>query len=281
MKNRLKDIVDKPADKKPRILAFASGKGGVGKSVIVFNLATLLARRSRVLVIDADVQMGNQHLLGNIAPEYGLIDVCNTGMKAADAIVSVNNGPDILASSGSGTAAVLPELPKMARFLSDMRGLLDVYEYIIFDTASGILPHTNLVLNAVDDVVLVTLPELTAISNTYALYKILIGNNANISLSLLVNREDNPEEIQYIYQKFSSLTRQFLRSIPTFCGGLGNSAEFVESVARQKSVYEISPNSLICKQLRRLAQALRGEVAAQSFQRKPLSFTPVGADIKE
>ncbi|MEZ5359876.1 MAG: AAA family ATPase [Candidatus Zixiibacteriota bacterium] len=281
MKNRIADVLGTEKESTTRFLAFASGKGGVGKSVIVFNLAVMLAERSRVLIIDADVQMGNQHLLGNIVPEFGLIDVCNSGIDVSKAIVSTENGPDILASTGSSSDAVFPELPKMARFLSTMRETLRAYDFVIFDTASGILPHTNLVVNTVDDVVLVTLPELTAISNTYALFKILHGNNSSINLSLLVNREDDVEEIQYIYQKFSSMTRQFLQAVPTFCGGLGNSSDLVESVARQKSVQEISSNSLICKQLRRLTQALRGEVAAQSFQRKPLSFMPVGADIKE
>jgi len=84
----------------PRVYAIASGKGGVGKSVIAFNLAQSLAKNGRILLIDGDFQMGNLHLLANAAPEYGWQGVCLGQTELSEAVRPINDNLDLLASTG-------------------------------------------------------------------------------------------------------------------------------------------------------------------------------------
>ncbi len=282
MKNRIKEILDTPTcGDSARMLAIVSGKGGVGKSVITYNLASALAQTARVLVIDGDFQMGNQHILANENPQYGLIDACLTEMTLREVITKTENGPDLIAGSGEFSEGLLPDFQNLAQNLSGIRESLSEYDFILFDTASGILPHTNLILNAVDEVVLVMTPELTAISNSYALHKILIKNNSELIVSLLINRSGSDKVRDDIYRKFIDITSKFLNSSPALFGGLEISRELMESVARQMSVIAIAPESPISDQFTRLAHALTHQSSDKNFQRKSLSFTPVGADIKE
>jgi flagellar biosynthesis protein FlhG len=267
-------------DGTPRVFAIASGKGGVGKSVIAFNLAQHLSRSHRVLLIDGDFQMGNQHLLANIAPQTGWQGVCMGHVEWDEAIRPVGRNLDLLASTGGRADELLPDMKSLAQSLSHLRRLAAGYDFVIIDTASGILPHSNLILNTVDEVILVTTPELTSISDCYALFKILISNNAHLTASLLVNREDRGEEVDYIYQKFTALTDQFLGRSPAFCGFLGDDPLLTESVARQRGVADFAPESRIAEHFTSLAGSLTG---GRSIKTTPetINSKPVGADIKE
>jgi flagellar biosynthesis protein FlhG len=265
----------------PRLYAIASGKGGVGKSVIAFNLAHYLARTHRVLLIDGDFQMGNQHLLANIVPEHGWQGVCSRRVNWSEAIRPVMDNLDLLASSGGQSDELLPDMKCLAESLGSLRKWASAYDYVIIDTASGILPHTNLILNAVDEVVLVATPELTSISDCYALYKILISNNEHLVVSLLVNREDRKEEVDYVYQKFIAITVQFLGHSPSFFGFVGDDEVLVDSVARQQGVAEIAPESKISKHFTSLAEGLTGRRPGSRITPETINLTPLGADIKE
>ncbi len=263
----------------PRLIALASGKGGVGKSVIAYNLADRLSRGSRVLLIDADFTMGNLHLLANAAPTCGWQSICNGENEFGDAIIPLKDGLDLLASVIGRADQMLPELPNLTEFLTGLRESAD-YDIVIFDTASGLLPHSNLILNAVDEIILVTTPELTALSDSYALYKILVSNKKHVTASLLINRESRQEDIEYICQKFLAITNQFLGRSPGFLGALSDDPAVVESVACQRALSDLIPAGEIVRQFIRLAENFAGsEEAGQSLETTNLN--PAGADIRE
>lgn len=265
----------------PRVYAIASGKGGVGKSVIAFNLAQSLAESHRVLLIDGDFQMGNLHLLANTAPEYGWQGVCLGRTELSEAVKAINDNLDLLASTGGRSNELLPDLKSLAACLAGLHDKAAGYDFVIIDTASGILPHTNLILNTVDEVILVTTPELTSVSDCYALYKILISNNLHLTASLLINREQRQEEVEYIYQKFVAITDQFLHRSPAFLGFLGDDKVMVDSVAHQQRLLDFAPNSPITSQFAGLAEKLSGIRSRAKINLETINFTPAGADIKE
>ena len=278
--NGINRVNDRIAER-PVLYAIASGKGGVGKSVIAFNLAHQLSQTHRVLLIDGDFQMGNQHLLVNVAPEYGWQAVCMGRVELTEAIRPIRPNLDLLASTGGRADEMVPDIKSLAASLGNLREQTAAYDFVIIDIASGILTHSNLILNAVDEVILVTTPELTSISDCYALYKILISNNRYLTASLLINREGRAEEVEYIYQKFVTITDQFLGRSPLFLGSLGNDPVMVDAVARQQGVADFAPESPILKQFSTLADHLAGHQRSSGITPETINSKPLGADIKE
>jgi flagellar biosynthesis protein FlhG len=279
--SRLANTGDTAVDT-PRVFALASGKGGVGKSILTFNLAAALADRgARVLLVDADFHMGNQHILANVTPDRGWSDYCAGQCSLAEAAVAITDNLSLLASYSRQAEELLPDLKKMAGTLANLRQEAGEFDIILFDTASGILPHSTLVLNTVDTVILVTTPELTAISDTYALYKILSAHNHRISASLLINRENREDEIDYITGKFAAIAKQFLGHCPSFLGHVMDDSLVVDSVARQLSILEMAPESDLSERFRALAEALFAPVSGSRITSEDINLTPAGADIRE
>jgi flagellar biosynthesis protein FlhG len=254
---------------KPRTIAFASGKGGVGKSVLTWNLASCLAEHGRVLMVDCDFQLGNLHILANVTPPVGISRVCSGEVPLAEAVIAAAEKIDLLPAVYPSDDAPFPKIKALAEFIAALPEKAQGYDFVLFDTASGILPHVNLVLHAVDEVVLVLTPELTSISDSYALYKILLANDANIEASLIVNRESRKEEAEYIYRKFAAMTETYLGRMPRWLGAVGLEPLVTDSVAEQKPISAVAPKSLTNNDLQEIADRLAGSIGpvGTRFQR--------------
>lgn len=266
IENRINRIKGLTGDKRPRILAFASGKGGVGKSVIAFNLAERLSQKARVLLIDGDFSTGNLHLLANVAPQHSWQQVVLGECRFGEALIRLNKNFDLLASTTLDQQFSLPDTKSLAYFMGKLQQTASAYDFVIIDTASGIMPQTNLTLHIADEVVLITTAELTAISDCYALYKVLVGNDKNIFASLLINQENKSEEVQYIYQKFCTIASQFLSRTPGFFGCLGTDKTITGAVASQQAVAIYNPQSLIAGEFSRIAGKLLDQRTAVAPQ---------------
>jgi flagellar biosynthesis protein FlhG len=281
--NRLNRIPNRQGNNsgQPKVLAVASGKGGVGKSVISLNLADHLAKKSRVLLIDGDFLTGNLHLLANTVPGRTWQNICFGQAEPVEAIIELNQNLHLLPSGEEIAERTIPDIQNLAKFLGSLRDRFIQYEYIIFDTSSGILPQTTLILHSVDEIILVVIPELTAISDGYALYKTLINNDNRLSISLLVNRQDISEETEYIHDKFTALTNQFLGQSPTLLGSLRFDRDLVEAIASQKVVSEYAPKSGIDDQFSNLAKCFSCSGETVNFAAETINTTALRADTKE
>ena len=257
---RLKAIVrtvQAPPAHRPRrrVVAVTSGKGGVGKTNIVTNLALALSRQGvRVLVLDGDLGLANVDLLLGIAPQFDLQDVI-LGGRAIEEIVL--DGPDgirlIPASSGVEELANLDEYRTEVLFRS-LANLEREVDIILIDTPSGIGSHTTSLAQVADEILVVTTPEPTAFSDAYAMIKVLSKRQLKCVPSLLVNQANSEEEAIEVARRVRSVAKRFLNIEVPYWGYILADESVRKSVVRQEpflSTYPYSPAASCIYQLAR------------------------------
>lgn len=272
--------------RRPWLVSLLSGKGGVGKSIIAFNLAALMARKgNKTLIIDADWHFGNQHLLANAIPGNNLIDIIDHDSMAASAVVEVGENLHLLASPSVGTGDIDFEPQAFARLMANIRSLFSTYDFIIIDTPSGLMDLLILVANSSDTNLIVLNPELTSIADAYGLFKYLIKSNNRIIVHLLINRAGTREEYKYIYRKLSIMADRFLGKMPLDGGYLLEDKYVIESVAAQKAIIESAPETDFIQQLSSLGELLISEKVGScrlqgTNQNEDMNSPRIFADIR-
>jgi flagellar biosynthesis protein FlhG len=247
-----------------RIVAVTSGKGGVGKTNIVANLAIALSRQGlRVLVLDGDLGLANIDLLLGIAPQFDLQDVVMGNRSIRDIVLEGPDGIRIIpASSGVEELANLDEFRTecLLRSLSELDGETDL---ILIDSPSGVGQHAISLVQAADQILVVTTPEPTAFSDAYAMIKILMKRSLKTTPSLLVNQVDSEEVALAVAKRVRTVAKRFLNLDIEYWGYILADESVPKSVLRQEpflSTYPYSPAASCIYQLARrvMGQAGRG-----------------------
>ena len=257
--NRLTNLgfLDEKKTHRPTVVSIISGKGGVGKSVLGFNLAAVTANAGyKSLIIDCDWNFGDQHILANIVPEMTLADVVGNENLTYEATVHVSENLHLIASPASGRSGVEFSRNRLAGLLEQIRGWFGEYRFIILDTPSGnldIIRPTSLV----SDLNLIVInPELTSIADGYGLFKYLMKSKSDIPACIFINRVDCETDYEYVYQKFTLMAGRFLGRVPLDGGYLLDDRHLVDSVAKQKSIVDSNPDSSAVRQLNRLCKII-------------------------
>ncbi len=287
--NRLEriDSISAPRKTAPFVISILSGKGGAGKSVIAFNLASELARRQfRTVILDADWHFGNQHILANVAPQATLYDLIYPERSRTTEIAPVNEYLRMAAAASLSEAADSFPEADFARLLSNLRRLFASYDFLVLDTASGIVELVALAASASDLNLIIINPELTAIADGYGLFKYILKANRQLTVHILNNRVKNAGEAQYIYQKFSYLTERFLRRVAHDAGYLLEDARVGESIGAQKPLFQLDEDSAAGQGIQNLARLVLRESGnfpqgAAHDDKEKINSHIEAADIKE
>jgi MinD-like ATPase involved in chromosome partitioning or flagellar assembly len=262
-----------------------SGKGGVGKSVIAFNLGERVAFAGlRVLVVDADATCGNVHILANIHSESGSHQFVRGELTLQETAVNVGDRLDILPVSGE-TAPQLPTAEDAVKMIRRLRDEGSQYDLIILDHSSGKSEPATVMAHGSDLSILVLVPELTSIADCYGLFKYLIEVETSIDCRLLLNRVSSMEEAEYIRGKFLAISERFLGAIPGELGALEESSVVRQSVARQASIAEVDSQSSILQSLKAIGNRLIDDLKTVNNppilrEEKTINKGPATADIK-
>jgi flagellar biosynthesis protein FlhG len=276
MHNRLKLSQDSLAGRpeRPTTVSVLSGKGGVGKSVIAYNLASVAAHEGyRCLLLDGDWYFGNLHILANINPQVTLADAVCHGNRTEKAIIKLNEYLCMICSPSAHHGGAEFEARPFARFLADLKKSFAQYDYIITDTPSSDVDIITLTASACDVNLIIVNPELTSIASGYGLFKYLVRSNDKIPVHLFVNRAEDGTEYEYVYQKFAVLSKSFLGRVPYNAGYLLEDKYVIDSVTHQKPLIEIQPESTTAGQFLKLCNLLTEE----RFD----SFSPTNMRAKE
>ena len=240
-----------------RVVAITSGKGGVGKTNIAVNLAIALRDKGyRVLVIDADLGMANVDVMLGTSSRRHLLDLLRPEVKLDDVIVETPHGVQYI-SGGSGIEKALEydraEKLLLQQKLADCAARADV---ILVDTGAGLGRNVMDFILAADEVILVTTPEPTSLTDAYAVMKAYSIYAAQKNLRLVINRVYEPKESREVALKLQRAAEKFLH-MPVDClGYVFEDTSVTKAVRRQQPLIKAAPASAAARCIDALAEAI-------------------------
>ena len=241
-----------------RVITITSGKGGVGKSNTAVNLAIWLRKAGkRVIIFDADFGLANIEVMFGAIPKYNLSDLIYNGRTMKEIITP---GPmDIgFISGGSGVIALNnlyhDQILYLIKALNELNELAD---FIIIDTGAGISDQVLEFVMASPEVLLVTTPEPSSLTDSYSLMKALYRNpnfvGKGTTIGVVANKVTSREEGRAVYDKLESVVEQFLHGHLDYVGMIPQDMSLEKSVRQQKIVSLNDPNAMASKAYKVLA----------------------------
>ncbi|HOK65245.1 MAG TPA: MinD/ParA family protein [Anaerohalosphaeraceae bacterium] len=259
------------------VMAVASGKGGVGKTNISLNLAICLAAAGqRIVLIDADLGLGNLDVIMNLNSRYNLSHVID-GRKTLDQITQIGPAGIEVICGGSGLENMANLSPfQHHRLISQFNRLQNRTDMIVIDTGAGIGQNVIGFCMAADHTLVVTTPEPTAITDAYAVIKILAGKKYPGRISLLVNMASSIEEGKKISRQIAQVAARFLAT-PIYEAGILCRDECLQAaVCMQKPVVLAFPKSPFSRGIRTLSHRLTNtspmQTSGEGFFRKVVNW---------
>ena len=252
----LRAMVGVPTPTKPvQVIAVSSGKGGVGKSNVVANLAVTAAKANwHVMIMDADLALGNLDVLLGLAPPYTLEDVLNRQRGLDEVIVQGPAGVQILpATSGAEDLTALSHDQQMY-LQSQFLGLQTPPELLLIDCAAGISANVLYFALVAHDVLVVVTPEPTSLTDAYALIKVLSNRYRQKRFRILINMAKNAREGRDVFRKLSKVTDRFLTVSLDYAGWVPHDENVPVAVCQQKAVVELFPKSPVCRAMSDLVE---------------------------
>ena len=232
------------ANRRAQTIAITSGKGGVGKTNLAVNLATVLAgMRRRVVLLDADLGLANADILCNVQPRFNLAHVVAGQRALAEVLTPVPAGFSLIpGASGLAKMADLSEADRK-RIVTELDSVDESADALIIDTGAGIGRNVLSFTSTADHVVIVTTPEPTAITDAYAVMKVLVRCGTAGKISIMVNMVRNRDEALQVHERIASVARQFIKTDIAFSGYVVADAAVQQAVRKRAPFVVQYPHS--------------------------------------
>ncbi|MCW8859512.1 MAG: MinD/ParA family protein [Deltaproteobacteria bacterium] len=240
-----------------RVLSVTSGKGGVGKTAVVSNVAVALAKQGKkVLIIDADLGLANVDVVLGISPPYNLNHFFNGERSLEEVMVEGPYGLKILpAGSGIQQYTRLDGQLKM-RLIDSLDALEEQFDVVLIDTEAGISDNVTYFNVAAQDILVVTTPEPTAITDAYALMKLLSTQYHQKRFLLAVNSVRGADEGLDVFEKLTMVSGRYLDISLDYLGCVPFDRKMHESVRQQQVMVDLYPDHKVAKAFLELADNL-------------------------
>src|SRR5436190_10220979 len=188
------------------VIAVTSGKGGVGKSNVAVNLAIKLASAGKhVVLLDADLGLANADVLCNVDLPHNLSHVIARKKELGEVMIEAPGGFRLIGgASGLARMADLTDFDRQ-RLVAALGALEQQTDIILIDTGAGISPNVLAFTRAADHVLVVTTPEPTAITDAYAVVKVVSRDGGDRRISLLVNQTRSPQEGRIVHERIAKV----------------------------------------------------------------------------
>lgn len=204
-------VAASPGGRRCRVVAVTSGKGGVGKTTIVANLAVAMARRGlRVLVLDADLGLANIDVLLGLNPTYTLLNVLRGERQLAEVAVEGPGGIQVIpAATGTEDLTHLSAADRLL-LLDQVDALEGAFDVFLIDTAAGISSNVLYFNTAAHEVSVVVTPEPTALTDAYAVMKVLATRHGLRRFLVTVNLAAGEADARRTYEQLARVADRFI-----------------------------------------------------------------------
>ena len=244
--------------KGPLVIAVTSGKGGVGKTNIVGNLAIAYQRmKKKALIFDADLGLANIDIIYGINPKHTIEEVISGEKELSQVIVKGPEGVAIIpASSGVQDLTHLSEGHKI-NLLNEFDTLNRKFDVLLIDTSAGISTNVTYFNLAAQERIVVVTPEPTSITDAYALIKVMFNKHEVKNFYLLMNMVKDEKEAKSVFKNLSSVIAKFMGSISIdYAGYIPYDKYLHESVSRREPVSCCFPEASSSQSFKKLADYL-------------------------
>lgn len=245
---------------RPRVITVASGKGGVGKTQMAVNLASVLSRiGQRVLLIDGDLGLANINVLLGLSPDYNAGHLLDGSQPFARVVATYRDLFDLLPAGSALCHLAEMDMPDQVRFMERLELYKRPYDIIILDACGGIGGNVRLTLSMADETLVVMQPETTSLTDAYALVKVAAKTGCRGPFNVVVNQVRVAEEAREMYACLEAASRSFLGIEVGYAGYVYRDRAVERSTREQVPFVESFPGSPAAKCVEALARRVLGE----------------------
>lgn len=253
-----RDLEEQSAPRKEACcIAIASGKGGTGKSFLATSLAVILSREQRrVTLVDCDFGLACDHLLLGVKPKMTMQHVLSGKATLRDIRLITPSGPALIpGASGVRQMANLndQELLMFGEKLGELAAQEDV---LILDVGAGIAPQTLLTLLCANHVLIVTQPEIAALTDAYAVIKLIAKLQSRTSCLVIVNRVMTPGQGTQAFNKLAEVAKSHTGVDLAYLGEILEDPTVTQRRLGQQPLVATDPEAATSRTLQDIAHRL-------------------------
>jgi len=254
-----------------KIVAIASGKGGVGKTSVALNLSIALQKLGfKVCLLDADLGLANVNIMLDAQPQLNLYHLLYDNKSLDDVMFDGPSGLKII-PGGSGIQELMSVDNESYEALARKFVKLADFDYLIVDTSAGISPSNIAFLRAADAVLIVFTNEPTSLTDGFAIIKILVANSFSGSLNIIPNMIKSSKASSQLVSKINGACKKFLNVKVGNLPPIAYDRKMPDSISSQIPVMEAYPDCPSARGIKKIAKLIAAS-PAQNNSSKPGDF---------
>jgi len=259
-------------------IVFASGKGGVGKTNVVANLAVLLAANGRkVLAVDGDLGLANLDVLLGLTPSLTVGHFLE-GTHAIEKVAMAGpHGLRVIPATSGVEALTRLDPAQVARLREALRKFGRAFDVTLVDGPAGISTAVTQLVGPADSVVAVTTPEPTALIDAYALIKVLAREEPRRRFGLIVNNVGDAAEGQRVHANLDRVVSKFLGRALRYWGHVVRDEDLVSAARERCLVTDLYPESEASRCFESLSLRLISELETDFRSNSPAGVAALAA----